>query len=360
MRRFLSLLLCATFVCASVLPAQADPIPDELAAAFTDPLWEPFAPVYTYAALSEPLTFVVMEGFNQHVLCVLYGSGKSCRMLLYNCAFLLRSRPFRVEEADGRVYLAFPADGTHDEAYRFRLELTENGHVLIDQWHTDRADGTATTIEWPDEQWVITETAADDSVTVYPPFNFVERIVRGGLSWSRYLDDLIGYQLPALMDCARACASGAKARTPKVVSATADTAYIQGMYSSLSLNFRTEPNVGSECIGQYYGGTPVTILDDSSKNWCRVRIGDREGWLKRDYLCFGDDALQLVTRPPTAAVRADTPLLAADLQTQLCVCPADATVTVYGDCGPYVHVLYNDTVGFLPAEAINGGCDGGR
>ncbi len=44
-----------------------------------------------------------------------------------------------------------------------------------------------------------------------------------------------------------------------------------------------EPDKRSEVLGQYYPGTPVTILEEDSY-WRRVRIGDQVGWMVINYL----------------------------------------------------------------------------
>lgn len=54
------------------------------------------------------------------------------------------------------------------------------------------------------------------------------------------------------------------------------------------LNLRERPDKSSGSLGKFYNGTPVEVLE-RGKEWTRVRIGAREGYMMTRYLAFGRD-----------------------------------------------------------------------
>ncbi len=61
-------------------------------------------------------------------------------------------------------------------------------------------------------------------------------------------------------------------------------AYVDNAYPSQRLNLRVRPDQASTTLGKYYSGTPVEILDYPNEVWAHVRVGSREGYMKRLYL----------------------------------------------------------------------------
>ena len=54
------------------------------------------------------------------------------------------------------------------------------------------------------------------------------------------------------------------------------------------LNLRERPDKKSGSLGKFYNGTPLEVLE-KGKEWTRVRIGAREGYMMTRYLAFGRD-----------------------------------------------------------------------
>ncbi len=69
------------------------------------------------------------------------------------------------------------------------------------------------------------------------------------------------------------CASAAMAETTMYLAVGPEDTHV----------LWAEPDKESEALGQYYPGTPVTVLEEESY-WRRVRIGDQVGWLVINYL----------------------------------------------------------------------------
>lgn len=54
------------------------------------------------------------------------------------------------------------------------------------------------------------------------------------------------------------------------------------------LNLRAEPSLDGKILGKCYRGAGGVILDKKD-GWTKIRSGGLEGWLKNDYLVFGQD-----------------------------------------------------------------------
>lgn len=69
------------------------------------------------------------------------------------------------------------------------------------------------------------------------------------------------------------------------------------------LNLRKAPWTDADMIGRYYNGTPVSILEDSGGDWVKVWIGwDRQGYMMRKFLAFGQDIRGVQPAMPTYAM----------------------------------------------------------
>lgn len=54
------------------------------------------------------------------------------------------------------------------------------------------------------------------------------------------------------------------------------------------LNMRTKPSTEGDIIGKCYRGAGGTVLERKN-GWTKVRSGKLEGWMKDDYLLYGND-----------------------------------------------------------------------
>ena len=59
-----------------------------------------------------------------------------------------------------------------------------------------------------------------------------------------------------------------------------------------SVNVRAEANTDCEVVGMLYNKCGGTILEKGD-GWTKVKTGDLTGWIKNDYLMFGDKAIEL-------------------------------------------------------------------
>lgn len=63
------------------------------------------------------------------------------------------------------------------------------------------------------------------------------------------------------------------------------------------LHLRVEPDKDAGSLGKYYNGTPVEVLDKGD-TWTQVQVGGVIGWIKTEFLSFGEDAWQVASAFP--------------------------------------------------------------
>lgn len=70
------------------------------------------------------------------------------------------------------------------------------------------------------------------------------------------------------------------------------------------LFLRARPNGAGDALGKYYNGTEVTIVNGGEEydGYTRVRIAGVEGYMKTEYLAFGDAANRVASAQPTVTV----------------------------------------------------------
>lgn len=75
-----------------------------------------------------------------------------------------------------------------------------------------------------------------------------------------------------------------------------------------ALNLRAEPSTDSEVLGTCYRGGGGRILEQRD-GWTKIRSGSLEGWLKNDYLVFGQDIRPIASELGLFAARIATQTL---------------------------------------------------
>lgn len=63
------------------------------------------------------------------------------------------------------------------------------------------------------------------------------------------------------------------------------------------LHLRAKPDKGATSLGKYYNGTPVEVLERGD-TWTQVHVGGLIGWMKTEYLAFGEAAWQVALAFP--------------------------------------------------------------
>jgi len=78
-------------------------------------------------------------------------------------------------------------------------------------------------------------------------------------------------------------------------------AMVQAPDSGETAPLYTDADAGSACLGLYYTGAPAEALEQGA-DWCRVRVGGAEGWMRTDMLVFGDEMRAVTPNLPILAL----------------------------------------------------------
>lgn len=70
------------------------------------------------------------------------------------------------------------------------------------------------------------------------------------------------------------------------------------------VHLRAKPSIQSESLGLYFTGTELSCVSDPTQEWTKVVIGAEEGYVKSEYLRWGDDQENVQSRQPQATIKA--------------------------------------------------------
>ena len=123
------------------------------------------------------------------------------------------------------------------------------------------------------------------------------------------------------------------------------------------LNIRADNSEDSEVIGKFYNGNVGTLVH-KGKEWSVVASGNAYGYVKNDYLLFGEDAEQYIENncDQVAKVTAETLNVRADESTEseiVTQSDADSALTVLGEDNGWVKVAVSeDQVGYVSSDYV--------
>lgn len=117
------------------------------------------------------------------------------------------------------------------------------------------------------------------------------------------------------------------------------------------LHLREKPSISSRSLGKYYNGAIVAILSKEEKGWCRVRIGNLEGYMTSRYL--SEDFSTYSTAMPVCKIdnKSGTGLNMRINQSKssasLGLFRNGTSVTILGLTENWCHVQSNHQIGFM-------------
>ena len=134
------------------------------------------------------------------------------------------------------------------------------------------------------------------------------------------------------------------------------------------VHLREGPSTDAASLGLYFTGTELFCDSDPTQEWTKVVIGSQDGYIKSEYLCWGDAMGSVQSRQPLGVVRTDgwvnvrnTPYVNAQLEGKLY---DGDVVTIYGETA--THWYYgssNGLLGYIKADYVSiaegGGTTGG-
>lgn len=124
-----------------------------------------------------------------------------------------------------------------------------------------------------------------------------------------------------------------------------------------SVNVRKEPSEDAELVGKLYHNCAGKKLDTEG-DWTKISSGGFEGWIKDDYLVFGEEAVNKARQVGSlmAVVNAETLRIreSADENSAVYGLLAQGEeITVIEDSGDWIKVAYSDdTEGYVAGEFV--------
>lgn len=123
-----------------------------------------------------------------------------------------------------------------------------------------------------------------------------------------------------------------------------------------SVNIRQDANQESEKVGVLYKDCGGDIIEKKA-DWTKIKSGDVTGWIKNEYLYFGDEAEQQAKDLGILTAYASTETLrvrkAADMQADvLGLLSNGEAVEAIAENGDWVTVSYEGTTGYVSAEYV--------
>lgn len=72
------------------------------------------------------------------------------------------------------------------------------------------------------------------------------------------------------------------------------------------VHLRAAPSVQSESLGLYFTGTELLCETDPTREWTKVVVGSQEGYVKSEYLRWGDDRKNVRPQQPQGMIKANS------------------------------------------------------
>lgn len=145
----------------------------------------------------------------------------------------------------------------------------------------------------------------------------------------------------------------------RIAVAEAETLYPATVMGAGVLPLWDAPETDGECLGYYYPGVQVWVLEECGPAWVRVRVGEAKGYMAADRLAILDAAWDVPCQMPTLVLQSN----ASSRHVQLRQEPSDKAmslgrypdgtkVTVMGIAGDWRHVEVNGRIGYMMAVLL--------
>lgn len=126
------------------------------------------------------------------------------------------------------------------------------------------------------------------------------------------------------------------------------------------LNLRNAPDIQSEVWMQYYNGAPMEVKNVLPDGWIAVSVGISEGcargYVKADYLAFGEEAERVAPQMPTRrSVNSFNVYGSPDLSASIIsTFPSGTDFTIMGLSKTWWHVRVGDLTGYVSIGTTEG------
>lgn len=137
------------------------------------------------------------------------------------------------------------------------------------------------------------------------------------------------------------------------------TAQINNPNPNERLNLRAEKSIKSMSRGKYYNGCIVAIIEKDDDGWCKVRIGNLDGYMKSEYLDFSLSTKELISTLPEVIIRnpngkgANLRKEASTVADVISLYSNGTKVQVLGLTETWCHVQINGVTGFIMTKFLD-------
>lgn len=124
------------------------------------------------------------------------------------------------------------------------------------------------------------------------------------------------------------------------------------------VHLRAQPSAQAKSLGLYFTGTKVLCDSYPTEEWTRVAIGSESGYMKSQYLKWGNEQDKIESKQPTGVVKTKSwvnfrswPSLQAEILGKL---GNGTTMIIHGETvSHWYYATIEDTVGYVKAEYVS-------
>lgn len=123
------------------------------------------------------------------------------------------------------------------------------------------------------------------------------------------------------------------------------------------VHLRAEPSIQAKSLGLYFTGTELLCKSTPMQEWTKVVIGSQEGYVKSEYLRWGDDRESVQSKQPFGTIKAqswvnmrDAPSKKAPIKQKLY---ESDSVSILGETSEHwSYVQSGDTYGYIMSKFL--------
>lgn len=189
------------------------------------------------------------------------------------------------------AYFRTPYDRDSDTVYtdpqRIAYVTWQDGELRYDWYTLDQYDSMpdAPRVESPGDGYWIREDTPSETIP-WPGRITLDSFSIDAFPRDRYTDQWRSE--PGYL-----CAWKLGERDPSLVYAT-----VNNPNPKDRLNLRQKADTASTYLGKYYSGVEVWVVEEVAGGWSRVRIGSRMGYMRSEFLAFGDAGASVESAMP--------------------------------------------------------------
>lgn len=123
------------------------------------------------------------------------------------------------------------------------------------------------------------------------------------------------------------------------------------------VHLRKEPSTRAASLGLYFTGTDVICETTPTEEWTKVLIGSQEGYIKSEYLRWGNDQYKVQSQQPKGSIQTSSWVNVrsnSSLEGEICGRAYNGdVVTIYGETVSHWYYAISDSyIGYIKADYV--------